>query len=712
MPLSRSLRLTGLTLLLATLAIGPFLRGLFNWTELLGAITLIAAGFGLWLVGRRLGDLPTGVPCGDTGLALLGLLLAYLVQFAWAVYARGNLDWVLRAAAAWAVYVMVRAEAGPALRRWLGWTFGLSSIAVALLGFFAFTGDASQERMYTLFQYPNTAAAFFLAAALVLAGLALQELRPWKLTLMGGLLTLLNLAFFFTASRGALVVLPFALLLLYVGLDRQRRWPAFLLLLTSLLPMLPVLKGIGTYAAAQNRVGAFLLIGAATAMGLLGGFIVELFMCLKQSYQCALVGTGLAVVVAALLLFRPAGGLLPPQAHRLLDRNAATQSLVLRLAYNQDAARLVMNQPEGYGGWGWDRTYRLYQMFNYTAEQTHNHYAQTAVEAGLPGLMALVLALATALRDAWARRRGDPLGWSLAAGAALIAGHSLVDFDLSFGLIWLLLWSLLAASAAPVAKSKWEKIGSLGALATTAGAAVFAALLTLGAWYADRAEALAGQQQPEAAKVMAARSLRFDPWNTEPMRIVGDRATLERAAALDPNNAGIWTDLTLLREQQQDDSGAFEAANRALGSHPAAPDSYGKVASMLGTMMVDALRDGDRDEAVRRAQHLMMLGGEFIARKEATAPLQHLSEGPPMTMTPEFKLRYGQALYLRGDLVQAANYLHGSNDADLSNEEADLWLYAIYQKCGDTRAMAKLEQKPWIRSRSENPVFQAILTWQ
>ena len=81
MQTSRLFRYSGLLLLCAVLAIGPFLRGLFFWTELLVGITLTAAGFGLWAWGRRRDNLPFSITGGVPGLALLALLTLGLKTF-------------------------------------------------------------------------------------------------------------------------------------------------------------------------------------------------------------------------------------------------------------------------------------------------------------------------------------------------------------------------------------------------------------------------------------------------------------------------------------------------------------------------------------------------------------------------------------------------------------------------------------------------------
>lgn len=728
MQYSKVLRYCGLSLLLAILVVGPYFRGLFFWTELLAAIAAVSAGFGLWLAGRRLGGLSTGLPGGLAGGALLALLGLYALQFAWAVFPRGNLDWVLRLAAGFMAYVMLRAEAGQSLRRWLGWAFVLSAAVIGFLGFVEFTGYVLkdpelmknlavvglQSRMFTTFQYPNTAAVYFLAAMFTAAGLALDDLKPWKLAAAGGLMTFLILAFFFTVSRGAVVALPFGLLLFFAGLDNRRRWAGLLLLAAATAPMIVAMKSVGIFSAAHNYVSAFKWIAAATVGGALGGAALAYFLTLKGRLQAGLAGGALVLAVAALLVLRPAGGLLPAQAKRLLDINFRTQNVVLRLIYDQDALKMAADQPLGRGGWGWDRGYRQYQEFNYTARETHDQYAQTAVEAGWLGLAALLAALGAALWAAWQNRRENPLGWTLAAGAALIAGHSAVDFNLSFGVIWLLLWSLLATAARPTeASPRWEQRPALiGAGAVAALIAVLALLLGQGARLTDRAADLTEKKQPEAAKAAARQAARFDPLSSEPLLLIDDLPALERAAKLDPYHSGVRFKLAIARELNKDTAGALAEAKAALANQPMVSMYYSKVAALEGTLLNDDLHNGRKAEAKGRAASLVQLGRDFLRRKAVADPKQAMwPAGPKLEMSADFKLRYGQALYLTGDTAGAEPLLKEAARVGLLGSEAELWLYVLYEKRGDTKARAALEAKPWIRFRNVNPIYKLLQQW-
>ncbi|HWI66542.1 MAG TPA: O-antigen ligase family protein, partial [Symbiobacteriaceae bacterium] len=608
MKLSPFLRYTGLSLVLAVLAVGPFLKGLFFWTELLGAIAAVGAGFGLWLLGRRLGGLSAALPGGWAGGALLALVGLYVLQFAWAVFPRGNLDWVLRMAAGWFAYVMLRAESGPGLRRWLGWTFVVSAVGVGFLGFLEFTGYVLKDpdlasmltlvglsqRMFTTFQYPNTAAVYFLAAMLAAAGLALEDMRAWKLGVLGGLTTFLLLAFFFTVSRGAVVALPFGLLLFFAGLDNRRRWAGLLLLVAAAAPMVVAMKSVGLFSAAHNYISAFKWIAAATVGGAFLGVVLAFFLKLSGRVQAALAGVAVVAAVAGLLVLRPAGGLLPAQATRLFDINLKTTNVVLRLIYDQDALSMAADRPLGRGGWGWDRGYRQYQDFNYTARETHDQYAQTAVEAGWLGLAALLTALAGALWAAWQNRSESPLGWTLAAGAGLVAAHSAIDFNLSYGAMWLLLWSLLAVGGRPAADAapRLERPLLVGGALASVVVLGFALLLLPGSRLTDQAAALAEKGATEQAAATAKRAAVYDRWHSEPLLLMGNLASLERAVKLDPYHSGAQFKLAIARELNKDLPGALTAANAALANQPMVSAHYAKVAALEGTLLNGALHDG------------------------------------------------------------------------------------------------------------------------
>jgi len=726
--LSKTLRITGAALLLAVIAAGPFFRGLFFWYELLIGIGTVGLGFALWATGRRLGNLPLGLPGGFGGWALLALLLCYVAQFPWAAYFRGNLDWVLRVMAAWFAYVLFRGEAGPSMCRWVGWVTVVSSTAVSVVGLLDYSGYFASnpqiaaslklvglnDRLFTVYQYPNTAAAVFMAAVLVAIGLPLEDLKPWKMAMAGAAAGIISLAFFFTLSRGAIVVLPFGLLFLLVGLDRTRVWQAICLIGGVLVaPIALSMHGIARHVPAHNWSHAMRWVVVAAVVGAGAGFILGYLFRLKFKLQVVLI-SGLAVVaILGLLVVRPAGPLVPKAAQRLFDLNFKSDSVVNRLYFDRDAARIVADHPQGSGGAGWDRNYRRVQDFIYTARETHNHFAQTAVEAGVPGLLALLAALGGSLWLAFRTRHADPLKWALASGAAVIATHSIIDFDLSFGQVWLLLWILLATTAPqPAGEAKHMRWVSIAAPALGLAVVGLSAWLAVGAWYVERSTAYLDQANPSAALMSAQRSLHYDPWNSQPLLLIGTKETLQAGARVDRFNVEIWRQLALRYEAERNYTAAYKAAANALDNQPAVSDNYDAFARLAGFRMEAALSDGDLALARTLAQELNRVAHQFVQRKAVADPLQHWWPGHEMQWNNILYLHFGKGLYLTGDAGTAETYLKLAAREWAFASEAEVWLYAMYTRAGRTADLVPLENKPWIRFRNANPTFKAVLTWQ
>ncbi|HYG60217.1 MAG TPA: hypothetical protein VD902_19285, partial [Symbiobacteriaceae bacterium] len=230
--------------------------------------------------------------------------------------------------------------------------------------------------------------------------------------------------------------------------------------------------------------------------------------------------------------------------------------------------------------------------------------------------------------------------------------------------------------------------------------------------YSDKATALAEAKDPEGAAVMARQAVRFDPLLADPLEILGDPTSLERAVQLDPYHSGHRFRLAVSLQLRADYHGALREAEAALKAQPMVSAYYTKVAELQGLLLIQALHEGDLPAARQMGKNLLALGQAFTARKAVADPLQHLWNSPKLRMDDLFKLRYGQGLFLAGDRASAEPLLKEAAKSGLLGSEAHVWLYAIYEQRGDTKAMAELATKPWIRFRQQNPVFKAISSWK
>ncbi|MCL6521842.1 MAG: O-antigen ligase family protein [Firmicutes bacterium] len=417
-------------------------------------------------------------------LKLLLYLLVYLVvRLAGLGYGRPSPAAAERTALAVAATLVVSATAT-----------AVAGLGVAA-GSWRYNGAWDGTRLYSVFQYPNTLAAYLAAGLLAALGLWARGLggerepagpsaRPARARLaallaLGAAGYVLLFAFVFTYSRGAYLILPLTALVGLGLLPRGRRLAAVLEGAVLLLALLPGGLGLlgpsfphqagALYRAMQAGrapagagwgVWATLLEGLPLAVA--GSALVALWgeraarRALEWAAERPLPGAGVA---GALLLgaAAPSGllALLPASlAQRLSHIGLSEYNAWSRLDWARDAFRLGLRDPVlGGGGGAWNALYHQVQAYPYWSTQVHDAFAQVWVEAGALGLAAFLALWAGLLRGTLAavRAAGAALpgrrALAAAAGtAALYLGlHSLIDFDLSLAAVSVALWALLAA---------------------------------------------------------------------------------------------------------------------------------------------------------------------------------------------------------------------------------------------------------------------------
>ncbi|MEK3863777.1 O-antigen ligase family protein [Paenibacillus sp. FSL H7-0716] len=135
------------------------------------------------------------------------------------------------------------------------------------------------------------------------------------------------------------------------------------------------------------------------------------------------------------------GGDRRPPARARADHRTVIDGI--RALFYRDAWRLAAEAPWlGRGGETWRHAYLAAQSRPYVGSQVHNGYLDILLNVGFVGLAAILLMLLAA-------------GWLLATKSPrllppflVIVLHSVVDFDWSYGLFWLLLFWLPALALA------------------------------------------------------------------------------------------------------------------------------------------------------------------------------------------------------------------------------------------------------------------------
>ncbi len=485
--------------------------------------------------------------------------------------------------------------------------YGLLPIPGAILRTADPAISATGARLGGLLQYPNAfgavMAAFLLERLMRLARMeraAFTRAGSWRGQRAGALALLFALALLLSESRGALTAAlggwaaGFALLR---GAERRRyAWhsavfagAAAVLARGLASAQLAPAPGPGALALAAGLAAALLASGrVASAPPRPRAPHARPNAAFRAPRRARAFGG------AALLLAAPLAAL--PASAGFLGRGLRPETASARAAMYADAAELLRRSPWlGQGGDVWRHAFRRVQSLPYVGSEVHSGYLDLALDLGLLGLACILL---------WLGGMSIPL---LRARSALLPPylvlllHSAIDFDFSYGLVWLL---LLWAATMGIAEA-----GSLGRLRLpvlprpglvrgaffrargllsprplriVCSGLIAAALLLLGVSGLREAESQRLQRQalaqpPEAhreAAELLRRSLALAPYRTTVRLALAERSAPQEAASLlqaglryEPERAELWFALGQALAQA-DQPAAAEALRRGIELDP------------------------------------------------------------------------------------------------------------------------------------------------
>lgn len=269
-------------------------------------------------------------------------------------------------------------------------------------------------------------------------------------------------------------------------------------------------------------------------------------------------------------------------------------------------------------------------------------------------------------------------------------------------------WALWGAGLSSKPAGKREGAVAAGALASALAILVTTTALWQGARLNEEASQLAEQGRTAEAEATAASAAKWDPLLSEALARTADHALLLRAVQVDPTNPEAWFKLAVSHELRREWQLGREAAGKASALDPWKAAYVDKEARLAGYIMLDELATGNQAGAKAIATDLIAVEKGWTERLATAAPNQHLWNAGKESLNPGTKLRFGQARFLTGDLAGAQPALLEAAKVGLLNSEAEVWLYALYEKQGDAEKMKGLEQQPWVRVRDANPVYKAI----
>lgn len=609
-----------------------------------------------------------------------------------------------------------------------------SGYLLVIYGLMNWFGNASYQdaliqgnRLSNVFQYPNSYAAYLIA--ILISSIILMNAEKRRFVQFGHAFMLVPVlvSFLLTLSRGALLVLPFVVLVFLVFTS----WRNQVIILVQLGlaaivsyfmfgPMTTIREELDAgFSFIVSMRGWFymILLSVVTATIVVG--IRYLADKKRAETETASIRWTNFIVPVLFVALAIAGYHLVTNSSFVVERlpeeirtrieglNSETSSISSRRAFYTDSLKIFKDYPIlGAGGGAWSTLYHSYKSYPYTSTQAHNFLMQYLVESGIVGLSALVLVVFYSLwlfvRDfiqgGKRKRDWDSTRLVYPMIAISILSHSVVDFDMSYlylsALVFLALGASVAQNETPITlfqkikythRSVWKK----GYIGVSTG--LFAVLFIV-ALMSQQASVNYKQAQNIAERTgvydqfigYLDKAIKLRPGHPEYLlfkmnvllqiyeltneeRFLNEANELARKAiALEPNNLNIiyWkTDILLAG---RDYKVALKVINESLENYPWDINLYEKA---IDAYFKANFYEKDQESKKYYWDQSLVLYNRLL---EKVSEIRNLSEAAQynsrqFTVTPRIALNIGKIYFLRGDYEEAQETLRQVVSTDLSN---------------------------------------------
>jgi hypothetical protein len=491
-----------------------------------------------------------------------------------------------------------------------------------IAGVFDLNQTGSIPRLQEPLGYWNGLALFaVLGAPLGLSRVFDVTRTPRSRLLAAGGAELLLLTTGLTLSRGGLVALAVALVVVVAG-ARERLRVLSWIVLVALASVPPLVYGLASHALntagvqLSTREGAggilaLILLASLAGLYLAGrGFIrVEKQLVLAPPRARRVRRLGMVTLVIVVVGGLTAAGVThawtgftSASAPSNVSPNRLLTTDSYRWLWWKEAARAFAARPAG--GWGagsFGVVHLIYRQNTLPVQQPHSvplqFLSETGIVGGLLGLGAFIILLAAAVRGARQSEIERGAAMALLAAAAAYLVHSLYDWDWNIPAVTLpalMFLGVLAGAGAPSAASQpseavRELLGlggrAAGLTAMTLGLCFFISSSVLPSLAASDASAAlldASSGSPSAlaaAQGKAKRAGSLDPLSDAGPRVAASialhrgqlaraRYYLEEAVGRNPSDEFAWSELATLDTYLRDASGVRQAARRVVTLDP------------------------------------------------------------------------------------------------------------------------------------------------
>ncbi|QXM06691.1 O-antigen ligase family protein [Crassaminicella indica] len=454
----------------------PFFRGSFFDYELLPTHIFSFILFSIWL-GRKIKYQDYKILKSTIDVFAGLVVLLYLLSCFYGVNKRLAVGEFLKYSNYFFLYLMAK-EFGKDLKGkekilnvLLGSAFVVAMVGIgSAIGTWSYNGAYVGGRINSTLQYPNALAAYMGAIFFVSVGLSL---RANKYTLKI-LYDIVSVTFIFTLiltySRGMWLLIPL-LVVIYIFLMKRdekviafvnigsntcigaifsilfkkalaqpssvKLWAIFIgmLIVTAILTF--VFNKGERFIKKINYKAVYIFL--AVLIIIVGFISAAVYQDLpnigKEEAQISSITKGVLKVVPESIIWRF------KEVDKIQDGNG-------RAVFYKDALKIVKDYPVfGTGGGGWQTLYQKYQSYIYWTTQAHNYFMQAWIEIGTIGLLCIALYILSIIRVFYISNKREnedkTINTSVFLGITAFFIHSILDFDLTYASLSIILWVLV-----------------------------------------------------------------------------------------------------------------------------------------------------------------------------------------------------------------------------------------------------------------------------
>ena len=253
----------------------PYLQGLYFEKHVLPTQIIVFVTFIVFLIYKLLKKDYTFFRT-PIDYACLGFVIVYFISIFVAVHTRSAIIEWLKYCMYFAVFYMISDLADNQKTKLLFlWTIIISAFGVSVIGLDAafggnfvrtlnkffnqlgvkgdlFFGLYSNNRIHSTLQYANALASYLMAVFFVTVGLLMFYNKLWQKAILGAISYILFLTFMLTQSRGAQVLFPVVVIILFILMQKRRKINSVTHVILLALPAAIISLFITSYLSHNN----------------------------------------------------------------------------------------------------------------------------------------------------------------------------------------------------------------------------------------------------------------------------------------------------------------------------------------------------------------------------------------------------------------------------------------------------------------------------